>query len=89
MIPFVCCCCRRVVLVQEARRCIYGHELEGYKQVHSSCGTVAPPHSLRFLVVNGRRSRHTDRIQMLQRASTRCRHMRLSMSAVIGSNLEY
>lgn len=25
--------CRRVVLVSEARRCIYGHELEGYKQV--------------------------------------------------------
>jgi hypothetical protein len=22
-----------VVLVQEARRCIYGHQLEGYKQV--------------------------------------------------------
>lgn len=29
-LDFVGC---RVVLVQEARRCIYGHQLEGYKQV--------------------------------------------------------
>lgn len=28
----------RIVLVQEARRCIYGHELEGYKQV-CRCGS--------------------------------------------------
>ncbi len=27
------CCACRWVLVAEARRCIYGHQLEGYKQV--------------------------------------------------------
>jgi hypothetical protein len=43
-------CCCRVVLVQEARRCIYGHELEGYKQVGHHCHARTAKRSHRQVV---------------------------------------